>query len=163
MQFTKMLLTSVLAISTLTISLSGQAQTAPLVGTQGVITHTEVFNRGTPEFEAVRQFIVQHSTREQRQFLDNGSQLPVSFTVSYTTHIRSSADVVRAQDIPSPPMPLPSFGNPGDTISVSSCSGGTQESWSYTWQGPRLGGGWVLDSYSVKRVNSCKSQPIGQQ
>ena len=56
-----------------------------------------------------------------------------------------------------PPMPLPRTGNSGDTVSITTCTGGSiEQTWTYEWVGDADSGGWVLVSYSFNS-KSCSS------
>ena len=161
MKFTQTLLASWLAAASVTPSVASQTPTVQQAGTRGAITHTETFDQGAQGYEAVRQFIVQHTDRDQRQFLDDGSRRPESFAVSYTAIIRASSDMARLRDIPGPP--LPSSGKPGDTIGISACGTGVRQDWVYGWGSASTAPGWTLQSYSLKRVGHCKSQAAAAQ
>jgi len=123
---------------------------------QAAVTRMNTVSRGTPAYEDVRQFILKHSKASQHASLDNVRTWPVSFTIASKTSM-SAGDFVEAQDISGPPTPLPPNGNIGDTITISACSRGISESWSYAWGLTSTGGyGWVLQDYHYQVVNKCK-------
>lgn len=59
----------------------------------------------------------------------------------------------------SPPTPLPSSGEPGQTYSVSNTlSDGRHESWTYEWRGSSTGGGWILRAYELRNPGIAQQQ-----
>jgi hypothetical protein len=109
---------------------------------------TTVFS-GSPGYLEVRRFIAQHT----RLGNDNA---PPSFSVTVTHSVSDTS--VQTDDVPGPPVPLPETGNSGDTITISSCGGGMQQSWTFVYDTNASSGanGWVLESYSVKvHVKAC--------
>lgn len=57
-----------------------------------------------------------------------------------------------AQSVPPPPVPLPTSGQPGDTITVTHTSGGWTQSWPYQWSGNSIAGAWGLIAYRIEKV-----------
>lgn len=55
-------------------------------------------------------------------------------------------------------LPLQFDGEPGDTITITTCGGGVQETGSFEMNGD---GQWVMHSYSSVRVTSCTLTPPG--
>ena len=111
---------------------------------------TTVF-RGSPNYLEVRRFIAQHTK------LGNDNATP-SFSVTVTHSVPDTS--IQPDEVPGPPMPLPETGNNGDTITISSCAGGMQQSWTFVYDTHAGSGanGWVLESYSVKdHVKACTS------
>lgn len=136
---------------------NGTAQAVDQVVAHGTISRSSTMAAGTPGFEAVRQFVIQHSLTDQHMSLSNAGNLPVSFHITSTTLIREPNDLVRTQDMAYPPVSLPANGNPGDTLSISSCSNHISETWTYTWGQTSSGGqGWVMQKYTWSVVNKCK-------
>jgi hypothetical protein len=154
--------TGIVAVSmAFTLWGSAQAQTAAS-SVQGALTRNSTVLRGTPAYENIRQFIVGSTNKEVHASLDDPRSSPAWFVVKSTSQFKSAADIARAQDAPGPPVSLPGGAhNPGDTITVSSCSGGSGsaflQTWGYTWSptGAGEGGGWVLTTYHMDRVMNC--------
>ena len=129
-----------------TVSQTAFSQTES-VSTQHQST-TTVF-RGSPNYFEVRRFIAQHTK------LGNDNA-PPSFSVTVTHTVSDTS--IQQDDVPGPPVPLPETGNNGDTITISSCGGGMQQSWTFVYDTNAGSGanGWVLESYSVKgHVKAC--------
>ena len=124
---------------------------------QGSITRSGTAVKGTPAYEAIRNFLVQSTTAGQHTQLANRSSAPATFSVSLTSRFSTQADARSAAIVGgSPPVPLPGGTHQaGDTFSVSSCGGGSSETWNYEWVATSSGGGWVLQSYSFARTQSC--------
>lgn len=136
---------------------SSTVQATDQVVAHGAISRTSNMAAGTSGFEAVRQFIIQHSSAEQHVSLGDARSLPASFHVTHTALIREPSDLVRAQDVNFPPVPLPGQGSPGDTLSISSCSKHVSETWTYAWGMTNNGvEGWVLQDYTWSTVTKCK-------
>jgi hypothetical protein len=74
------------------------------------------------------------------------------FKVTRTTATRPENVVASASPGDGPPVPLPTKGNPGDTISVTHQSGGYIQTWTYQWFGNSTNGGWGLIKYTYERV-----------
>lgn len=64
----------------------------------------------------------------------------------------SVANGMVAQSVPSPPVPLPTSGQPGDTITVTHPSAGWTQSWTYQWSGNSMAGAWGLIAYRIEKV-----------
>jgi hypothetical protein len=117
------------------------------ISTQRLST-TTVF-KGTPSYIDVQRWLAQHTS------LGN-DDAPPSFSVAVTHSVADAG--VRTDDIPAPPVPLPENGSNGDAITITSCGGGMQQSWTFVYN-PNAGSGangWVLESYSLKmHMRSC--------
>ena len=101
------------------------------------------------------EWLKDHSFDDQRQLLGDFDKLG-ALKVVYHTAPRSNATA----DTPGPPVPLPTTGNKGDTITVSTCGGGWSQTWSYVWVSSGANSGWFLTAYSKIHVTSC---PVGGQ
>ena len=144
--------TAFLCIFLACASTTASAQT---IITQTVATQGE-YKAGSREAKEVLYWLTTHAAYNNGEVIGNFDKLG-KVKVVYSA-IASSANV-RANGVgDSPPVPLPFFGNPGDTITITSTSGGITQTWSYTWQGSSAGGNWVLTSYSWTR-----SPPTQQQ
>lgn len=72
--------------------------------------------------------------------------------ISVELRSTSVASGVATQSVRSPPVPLPTSGQPGDTITVTHTSGGWTQSWSYQWSGNSIAGAWGLIAYRIEKV-----------
>ena len=127
---------------------------------QTIITRTLTtqgeYRAGSREAKEVLYWLTTHAAHNNGEVIGDFDKLG-NIQVVYSA-IASSANV-RANGVgDSPPVPLPPSGNPGDSITITSTSGGITQTWSYTWQGSSAGGNWALTSYSWKR-----SPPTQQQ
>lgn len=113
------------------------------------------YQQGSPEAKEVVRWLTQHAEYRNGQMLGDLSKIgPISVRiVSISTQGMAGAESVGGD----PPVPLPASGNNGDTITVSSCSGGASQTWSYVWVGNSISGSWQLTSYSYVRTKSCSS------
>lgn len=72
--------------------------------------------------------------------------------ISVELRSTSVASGVATQSVRSPPVPLPTSGQPGDTITVTHTSGSWTQSWSYQWSGNSIAGAWGLIAYRIEKV-----------
>jgi hypothetical protein len=151
MKTAKALFVCMAAFPALSASLVVQAQAAQ-TNVKGSIARTNTFVKGTPAYEAIRRFIVNNTSDDEHGTLSDSATAPDSFIVTHTLQVNNATNFLLPQD--ATPIPLPSSGQPGDTISYSSCGGGVSQSWTWTWF---TDDGWVETSYSRRRVTSCSS------
>ncbi len=98
-------------------------------------TQTIVF-KGTPQFEMVQQWLRQNI----------GSKGDLSALDSIDIELTNTAVAgSQAEALPSAPVPLPTNGAAGDTLTITSCSGGVQQSWTFVYSAT----GWVLTDYAA--------------
>ena len=57
-----------------------------------------------------------------------------------------------ARSVPSPPVPLPTSGQPGDTVTVTHTSAGWTQSWSYQWSQNSRAEAWGLIAYRIEKA-----------
>jgi hypothetical protein len=115
-------------------------------------TTSTFYSPNTAAYAQAVAWLKEHSFDDQRQLLGDFDKLG-ALKVVYHTASGSNA----AADIPGPPVPLPTTGNKGDTITVSTCGGGWSQAWSYAWVRVGVDNGLGLASYSKTRVTSCSS------
>jgi hypothetical protein len=124
----------------------GAAQIATAKGViSRAITTVSDYRAGSAEVAQIQVWLQNHA-----QFV-NGVMVgdPANLGNVRVTYTKISANSVQANSVgDGPPVPLPTSGNPGDVISISSISGGITQNWTYTWVGDSTTGGWVLTSYS---------------
>ncbi len=135
------------------------AVSAPAIAQAGKTTVSSTtstfYSPNTAGYAQAIAWLKDHSFDDQRQLFGDFDKLGV-IKVVYRTAPSSKATM----DIPGPPVPLPTSGNKGDTITVSSCGGGWSQTWSYVWVSAGVNSGWNLTAYSKVRVTSC---PVGGQ
>jgi hypothetical protein len=145
MKLTRLLLATSLIIGT--VSSEKVFSQTDTISTQRLST-TTVF-KGTPSYIDVQRWLAQHT-------LLGNDNAPPSFSVAVTHSVPGAG--VQTDDMPGPPVPLPEKGSNGDTITITSCGGGTQQSWTFVYNADAGSGanGWVLESYSLKmHTRSC--------
>jgi hypothetical protein len=110
------------------------------------VTTTRVYEAGSSEGASIYAWIRDKSP-EYSPFA-TGTEISVT-----TTTVSSDKATVAA--LPSPPVPLPASGTPGQTITImSTFANGGFESWTYTWNSRTAGGGsWALSGYEYKKGN----------
>jgi len=110
-----------------------------------------LIQKGSPDFDNVRAFLLSQSNGYY-----NASDLSIDrlgdLTVQVSTH---GTGVISNYDENDPPDTPPDGGNPsiGDTWSVSTCSNGLSQSWTWTYEGGTRG--WVETAYSKQQGSSC--------
>lgn len=112
------------------------------------------YRSGSREALDVQRWLVANAAYANGDVLGDFNRLG-EISVLYKAVTSSVAGVVKTPG-DSPPVPLPSFGNPGDTISITSTSGGISQTWSYAWQGSSTSGGWILTSYTYKVLGATE-------
>jgi hypothetical protein len=134
---------------------------APVAGAQSkagttVVSTTKsaTYTPGSAGYDDVVQWLKARSFDDNRQPLSDFDKLGTLIVV-YQSAPRSNATL----DPGGPMMPLPP-GHNGDTITISSCSGGWKETWSYVYVVDSTGQGWVLTSYTRYHTTSCS---VGSQ
>jgi hypothetical protein len=91
-----------------------------------------------------------HSFDDQRQLPGDFDKLGALKVVYHTAPSPNAA-----ADRLALPVPLPTTGDEGDTITVSSCGGGWSQAWSYDWVSAGVNSGWSLTAYLKIHVTSC--------
>jgi len=114
------------------------------------ITTTEtVYSPGTPQAAAIYAWISAQSPEYAPMFV--GGQITV------VTEARSDGKMVAQSPGSSPPVSLPSNGQPGEVITIiQNRPNGDSESWTYTYSNSGVRGGayhWVLSAYDYKKGN----------
>ncbi|KZC20391.1 hypothetical protein RHOFW104R3_25985 [Rhodanobacter denitrificans] len=112
--------------------------------------------RGNAEHQSIRDTL---NRAMQKSRLGNvGSLDPAAlgdFDVVLVRHIRNMQQPMQA-------WPAPPWGGmsctPGDTASISTCSGGLQQTWELSCVGGSTGGLWVTTAYKGQYVTSCQKQ-----
>lgn len=120
------------------------------------ITTEARYEAGSIGARETRRWLADHATYANGSTVGDFAKIgsvQVVYTVSATG---SSYYQVLGGPGGGPPVSLPGGGSADDTISVSSCSHGVSQTWSYTWEGNSSGGGWVLKSYTYN-LKSCGS------
>ncbi|WP_131721591.1 hypothetical protein [Xanthomonas sp. NCPPB 1128] len=146
-----------LARNLLNVVCAAQLLAAPLFASaapssQVTITTTATYADRSAEKQAVVTWLQQHAESVNGHLIGEVDKLR-DVTVTYT---RTTDGRVRPQAPgDAPPTPLPP-GQPGDTYSVSNCTGGVSQSWSYTSVSSSKGGGWVLVDYKYAK-KACGS------
>ncbi|MCW0460359.1 hypothetical protein NB717_001427 [Xanthomonas sacchari] len=141
----------------LKVVFAAQFLVAPLVAgaapsSQYTITTTATYADKSPEKQAVVAWLQQHAQYVNGHLIGEFDKLQ-DVTVTYT---RTTDGRVRPQSPgDAPPNPLPP-GQPGDTYSVSNCTGGVSQSWSYKFVSGSNGGTWVLVDYKYSK-KACGS------
>lgn len=121
-----------------------------------------VVRKGTREFDQVRQFIARGSAHEKR---DSGATRNLNpddlgdFYITVTRSVSGATNSLATAAVEPPPAPWlpPSVGaHIGDTATVSSCGGGTEQTWTveYEQTGPNSQG-WVTVKYTFARKQQC--------
>ena len=113
------------------------------------------YQRDSREAKEIQRWLTQHAEYRNGQMLGDLSKLGTISVRIVSSNVRGSAGVESVGG--DPPVPLPASGNSGDTITVSSCSGGASQTWSYVWVGNSISGSWQLTSYTYIRTKSCSS------
>lgn len=124
-------------------------QAAKSVTTVISTTRSATYTPGSAGYDDVVQWLKARSFDDDRQPSSNFDKLGTLIVV-YQSAPRSNATL----DPGGPMMPLPP-GHNGDTITISSCSGGWKETWSYVYVVDSTGQGWVLTSYTRYHTVSC--------
>lgn len=128
----------------------GSLHAAPTYSSQ--ITASAEYSAGSGEGAQIQQWLLQqgapHAPGVTMRFSKSDR-----FTITRTTLTRSTR-IAAAAASPGdgPPVPLPTSGNPGDSISITHQSGGFIQTWVYEWFGSSTGGGWGLVRYTYERV-----------
>jgi hypothetical protein len=121
---------------------------------QFVVT-TSSYSAASSEQHAVLNWLQQNAGYVNGKVIGDFGSIG-SVTVTYSREVVAYDQVIPMSPGGGPPTPLPSGGKPGDTYSVSSCSAGVSQTWSYQWMSSSTGGGWVLVSYTYNQ-NACAS------
>jgi len=119
-----------------------------------VISSTTTYQAGSPELSALKVWMKQHYSRDSRLPLGDVDRLgTVTVTKTILQPDRATASGIGSN----PPITsLPPGGQPGDSITISSCINKQQESWTFVWVSNGQGGGsWALQSYHGANVKSC--------
>ena len=91
-------------------------------------THATV-KRGTDEYDQVVEWLDHHDA-------PGYTSQPDQFNISLTTSSVVASGTSGYSSIPGPPVPLPSTGQTGDKLTITSCTaGGMQQSWTYQYTG----------------------------
>ena len=135
--------------SSLLLTLLSVANPASAQQIKTSVSSEIVYPASSSQAAYLKQWLYDHAEYRNGSLLGDFSALG-KITVKVMSHFRSAA----FDSGNGPPVPLPTTGQNGDTISVSSCGGGASQTWSYVWAGG-AGGGWVLMSYSFVRTTSC--------
>ena len=112
------------------------------------------YSAGSPELSALKSWMKQHYSRDSRLPLGDVDQLgTVTVTKTILQPDRATANAIGSN----PPItPLPAGGQPGDSVTVSSCINKQQESWTFVWVTDKNGTGtWALQSYHGANVKAC--------
>ncbi|MBB5942403.1 hypothetical protein [Xanthomonas sp. 3307] len=120
---------------------------------QFVVT-TSTYTEKSIEKQAVVAWLQQHAEHVNGKLIGEFDRVG-DVTVTYSRETEAGRAYPQSPG-DGPPVPLPASGRPGDTISVSSCSRGTNQTWSYTWVSNSAGGTWVLTSYKYNQM-ACGS------
>lgn len=129
-----------------------------------VVTHY-VLNPGTPEFEQARVFLAEASSRQTQARL---AAVPPTVTAGatgdmYITVTHQVADTSSGYEAASAPQPPARPWQPGgvdaaegDTASIATCGGGSEQQWELRYEpvGPNAYG-WVTVSYSYAKKTMC--------
>lgn len=72
-----------------------------------------------------------------------------------TVELRSTSvsNGIVAKSVPAPPVPLPTSGQPGDTITVTHANGHWVQAWSYQCSGNSTSGAWGLIAYRIEKAD----------
>lgn len=123
---------------------------------QTVVTTTSNYSERSPQKQVVVLWLQQHAEYVNGHLIGEVEKIG-DVTVTYTRAADGRAHPQAPGD--APPTPLRS-GQPGDTYSVSHCTAGTAQSWTYKFVSGPDGGGWVLVDYSFKK-KACGSDGAG--
>lgn len=116
---------------------------------QRVVT-ISTYTENSVEKQAVVAWLHQHAEHVNGKLIGELDRVG-DVTVTYNRETAAGhADAQSPGD--GPPVPLPPDGHPGDTISVSSCSRGVSQVWSYTWVSNAASGTWGLNSYKYTQM-----------
>ncbi|QDI04797.1 hypothetical protein E4A48_14845 [Xanthomonas cerealis pv. cerealis] len=130
------------------------AVSAATTTSQTVVT-TSTFAENSVERQSVVAWLQQHAAHVNGKLIGEFDQIG-AVTVTTTREIAGGRAYPQSPG-DGPPVPLPANGVPGQTISVSTCSHGVSQSWSYVWVPANNGGGtWALTSYKYNQV-ACGS------
>ena len=114
-----------------------------------VTTTQTVYMPGSPQSVAIYAWIRAQSP-EYAPMLDGGQ-------ITVVTEARSDGNAVAQSPGSSPPVGLPSTGQPGEVITImQNRPNGDSESWTYTYSNSGVKGGayrWVLSAYDYKKGN----------
>lgn len=130
---------------------------------EGSLVKTSSFDKGTSQYEQVRQFVIQHASNFQKA-ADFSSFTPESLSVAVTSLIRDETALGRIQqnDNPDSPVALPVGSHQSDdTIEISSCSGGKSQIWTFEWTSSN-GGQWVQTGYQQYNLRMCPAPNGGK-
>lgn len=143
----KKLLLKALLISFLPLTLIQGASAA----TTSQQTTTSSYAANSAAVSQIQAWLLDHATYQKGSMIGDPGKLG-TVQVTYIAHLVGSPRNLQTQGVgDNPPVPLPAGGNPGDTISVTSSSGGYTQSWSFEWHSNSSGGGWALTSYTYKK------------
>lgn len=124
------------------------------VSSQFVVT-TADYSAISSEKQTVTLWLQQHAQRVNGHLIGDFNQIG-DITVTYSRETATDGRVTAQSPGDAPPTPLPSNGRPGDTYSVSSCSKGLSQTWTYTFVNNSNGGSWQLVSYTYNQ-KACGS------
>ncbi|QHQ27364.1 hypothetical protein [Xanthomonas albilineans] len=112
------------------------------------------YSANSAEEHAVMAWLQQHAERVKGHLIGEFERVG-DVTVTYSRETALDRYAVQSQGDASPVL-LADSGHPGDAFSVSSCSAGVSQMWSYAWASNASGGGWVLNSYRYN-TKACDS------
>ncbi|WP_155394182.1 hypothetical protein [Xanthomonas albilineans] len=149
MKMNKFLLRGLFAVQLIAVTFVVSANTT----SQFVVT-TSTYSANSAEKQAIMAWLQQHAERVRGHLIGEFERVG-DVTVIYSRDVALDRYVVQSPG-DGPPASLPLSGHPGDTFSVSSCSSGVSQTWSYTWTSNFSGGGWKLTNYKYV-TKSCDS------
>ena len=121
-----------------------------------VLTTHASYAAGSAPAKAIQQRLRDHPGFPEGRRIGDPEQFG-AVSVTYRLTLPEAGTAYGLGDPNYPPMPLPRTGNSGDTVSITTCTGGSiEQTWTYEWVGDADSGGWVLVSYSFNS-KSCSS------
>lgn len=112
------------------------------------LTSEATYRAASPEAREVQRWLMEHATFHKGVMIGEPDKLG-DVRVVYQAKASSGFQPTAPGD--GPPVPLPPGGNLGDTITITSSSGGWTQTWSYVWVGNTAGGNWSLIEYRFFR------------
>ena len=121
-----------------------------------VLTTHATYTANSTQAKAIQQWLRDHPGFQEGRRLGDPEQFG-TLSVTYRLTLADDGRAYALGDPTYPPMPLPRTGNNGDTVSITTCTGGSvEQTWTYEWVGDSDSGDWVLVSYSFNS-KSCSS------
>ena len=119
-------------------------------------TAAATYGADSPEARDVQRWLARHATFVNGNRLGEPGRMG-GIEVVYT-HAGTSAASGAVPD-GGPPTPLPSDGNRGDQVAITSRSGDEMQAWTYAWTRSQGGSAWQLVDYRYLKNDAGGGNP----